>query len=250
MNLANQVGEYTGFTGKIRTRDTSCEVKNATFEILTKPKHFKNKFEICLIFHSGEVVDGEMGYAKVSDCLFKGSLMRSCVFLGGTFDGGGFYYSMWYGGEWESGDWWLSYDKFGRVRSDAPTTWNSSTVSIKSGIADSEGKYSGFSGRIIWGESDFKIKDADFELSANRQIIFIHGGIIESGVIKDARVSYCVSRGGDWYSCVFEDGVFEAGNWRNGTWLGGDWLDGVWYGGFDKDMNLRTAYDSPDKWDK
>lgn len=247
MNMAREASNYSNFTGKIEYYDTYCRVTNATFELLEESRTFKNALTINIEFEKGDIYFGEIHNAIIRHCNFTGEKISDSVFYGGVFDGYSFDNSYWYDGIWEDGHWGYSYDKFGYLRNTNPNQWNN-LIDKKSGIADKEGNYENFTGRIKWRYSNVKVKNASFELDYAYDIIF-HNGTIEGGIVEDAYSNYCIFKDGLWKEGHWHDGIFLDGEWQNGTFAGGIWEDGDWRGGFDKDGKWHSKDDSPDKWD-
>lgn len=252
-SIANEAGVYNDFTGIIDYHGTFCNVKNASFELLSASYKYKRHSTIWLEFSGGRFYDGKVVGAKLVNCHFRDVDLTWCIFNGGNFGHGRFNLSYWIDGTWWGGDWSHSFDKFGRLRSLPPSEWDS--VITGKGVANSEGIYEDFSGTVNWKESSFEVKDAEFELvDRERNTVVFHDGSVVGGVLKDAVCWYCIFKDGEfqgrsWRDGVFSGGKFTGGSFNGGRFVGGQFLGGDWNGGLDKYGNYHGEDDSPDKWD-
>ena len=111
-------------------------------------------------------------------------------------------------------------------------------------VADQEGKYKGFTGRIEWKGTSGSVENATFELVDDSLcLVKWHGGTWNDG--------YWLS--GAWENGMWKDGWWYNGTWHKGTWENGNWIDGIWRngewkGGKDCRDNFHPEGDSPDKW--
>lgn len=271
MNKADIFGFYSDFSGTIKYKETDCEVKNATFELLETEKRFKNIKDIHLEFHRGDVISGNLCYAYIKHCNFYGDTIYSSVFRNGTFNGKDFTISYWYDGVWQNGIWGLSFDKFGRCRLYPPSEWNKLKLNVDNGLIFNPGIYQSFTGRVKVDNNDFIVHNADVEITdkSNTNSVINGGEITEGNIynfdifdciitcdkLMDSRVRGCTFNGGTVAKCRYYDNIWNNGVWENGVWLGGgtwvdgEWHGGIWRGGYDKNGVYHRIYDSPDKWD-
>lgn len=126
-------------------------------------------------------------------------------------------------------------------------------------IANQEGEYKNFTGKIDWKGINGKVINATFKLvtGMNYDIIWERGtwfnGVWKNGYWKDG-----VWERGTWesttiFGSTWKNGFWKDGQWVNGTWFNGVWERGVWQGGKwfygkDKHNNEHEKGDSPDKW--
>jgi hypothetical protein len=104
-------------------------------------------------------------------------------------------------------------------------------------IADTEGYYENFTGKILYGENLASVRDATFSLESGR--IFWLGGVWEDGLWEDG-----VWEIGEWIAGFWQGGTWLDGIWHSGTWFGGDWHQGVWEFGVCKGERRRWAVTS------
>lgn len=240
MNVAEKVGSYRGFTGKIKFDVTDCIVKNADFDILEKKIRYKDNIDIYIDFHKGVVKSGELGNADIKDVDMRSGRLIVSVFRGGTLNGTIFERSVWIDGVWRDGIWDRSYDKFLCLRGFPPTKWGDKSIVNHNGIANQIGNYQNFNGIIDWNGTRLEVKEANFDLIYNIHNnfnVFIQSGIILQG---DAN---CVAFGNgvlfefgkckdcEWASGTWEDGEWDGGYWEGGTWVYGVWENGIWESG-------------------
>lgn len=252
--IADTPGVYRNFNGWIKFKNANCQVKNADFELLEEHKKYKGKIDIWIEFERGDVIKGELWYANIEHCNFRGTRIDKSVFRGGTFAGWEFIWSYWLGGEWESGNWGsYNYDKFGRRRIFPPPF---DRFDNADGIITQPGRYKDFNGKIEYGSNEFYIKNGEIEIQDDiGKNIVVHGGVITKGDLKYATVNYVEFNGNavyqcDWYDGIFNGIIFNDNYWHSGTWLGGKWHNSYWFGGFDKNGNYHKEFDEPSKWKK
>lgn len=105
-------------------------------------------------------------------------------------------------------------------------------------LATEAGDYYGFTGWILFGETDGYVEDADFTLEdvhiSGDNCYSLYGRdeliIFKKGRFVGGRLGFCCWWSGTfvngvckytvWYNGVFENGVF------NGVWFGGEWRNG------------------------
>ena len=98
-------------------------------------------------------------------------------------------------------------------------------------MADKEGAYKNFTGKIDYRGVKADVEDADFSLG--QDIINFSKGTWKNGV---------------WESGYFWNGTWEDGTWKDGTWVRGTWKNCKWEKGYDWAGNCHDRGDSPDKW--
>ena len=107
-------------------------------------------------------------------------------------------------------------------------------------VADKEGEYKDFTGKISWGNTQGSVQDATFELSSGGDPIIWKEGRWEDGTWAK----------GTWENGAWVKGTWKDGTWKGGTWFGGTWKGGDWEDGFDGRRKNHPAGDSPDNWEK
>lgn len=249
--IADKPGAYNNFTGTIKYKHTDCRVRNATFEILEKPRWFKGVKTISILFEDGDVITGKMCNVIAQKCNFYGSTFSYSVFHSGIFKGGEFYMSYWYDGDWQGKFWRDSFDKFGRDHL-YPPPFDRFDKAYNTIIQP--GRYANFTGWVKYDDVNFYIKDGELEVGDSIfHSIIINGGTITKGHIKKATINQVIFKGdtiekSTWYDGTWQSGTWFSGEWLGGVWLGGIWHDGDWYRGYDKYGSHHGKDDSPDKW--
>ena len=111
-------------------------------------------------------------------------------------------------------------------------------------IAIDNGRYGfmddGFTGMIMWGDTDAYVADASFELCVRGgiKVVDFHGGTWKSGVWGDG-----IWRGGTWLDGTWRTGLWQDGTWYGGEWRSGIWSKGVWRGGVDNRKSPDPSMD-------
>ena len=89
-------------------------------------------------------------------------------------------------------------------------------------IANQDGVYTNFTGKIDYYGTKAQVKNATFELSILEYIW--------------------------WHKGTWINGTWNYGIWVTGTWEKGTWKDGTWFEGKDIKGKMHGKGDSPDKW--
>ncbi|GHS90553.1 hypothetical protein FACS1894139_10110 [Planctomycetales bacterium] len=96
-------------------------------------------------------------------------------------------------------------------------------------LADADGQYRNFTGKIIYGDTVASVRDATFSLE-EAKIYWLDGvwleGLWEDGVWEGGEWVF-----GFWYYGIWLGGVWHAGYWMDGDWFDGQWEFGVWKSG-------------------
>lgn len=167
MNIANKVGKYRGFTGRIKCGFTDCNVFYSDFDILEKKIKFKDKINIHITFHKGLIKGGKLSNADVTYAHITNSKLTRSVFRGGLFKNSTFNRSVWLDGKWVDSFWDCSFDKFLCIRGLPPTEWSKEPIIWHKGKANSIGNYQNFNGTIDWKGTKLEVEDASFDLIKN-----------------------------------------------------------------------------------
>lgn len=127
-------------------------------------------------------------------------------------------------------------------------------------LAAEAGDYYGFTGWILFGETDGYVEDADFTLEdvhvSGDHCYSLYGRdeliIFKKGRFIGGRLGFCV-----WLDGVFVNGIARYTVWRNGMFrdgvFNGVWFDGTFANGERKDwrivpehMRVDPAFESVD----
>ena len=95
-------------------------------------------------------------------------------------------------------------------------------------LANQEGAYSRFTGKIAWGLNFARVENAWFKLVVVRK---------HKVIIWDK---------GSWIDGNWNMGYWHDGSWNMGYWCSGYWDKGTWRRGFDK-MGLEHL-ENPSRW--
>lgn len=238
---ATEHGEYHDFTGNIRFGDIRGRVRNASF-LLSKTKG--------VTFADGTWEDGDFR-GEFQEGTFKKGNFNGGTFVGGTFadgnfnDGifkngdfaGGVFAGTWNGGTWVDGIFEgkgkdpsehriARRRKPSRVSSRRSPSRYASRSRRASSMADSEGFYRNFTGRIEWGNNIGRVRRATFELTPDFSVIFHEGTWLD----------------GDWEDGEWLNGTWNKGTFNDGTWYGGTWIEGSFYGDDKSDNSDGPTY--------
>lgn len=113
ISLASEDGEYSNFTGNIKTDFIDGSVKNAYFVI--------EKGEIT--FLDGIWEKGLWKSGIFEDGIWLDGTWKNGAWSNGTWEKGLWENGTWYGGNWKNGNWQEGYDGKGKRHLDSPDNW-------------------------------------------------------------------------------------------------------------------------------
>ena len=117
-------------------------------------------------------------------------------------------------------------------------------------VANHEGEYENFTGKINWKKIFGQVENATFELKNGEIQMVWKDGTWKQGECHNAKFN-----GGTWENGYADENIFynvtwKDGVWENGCWKGGTWENGEWRKGIEPDHTEHGKGDSPDKWKK